>query len=362
MSYALFKRGKHWHYDFQVARKRYRRSTWQTTRAAADRVASRAFRNAEMAAMAAESMPTLRELVDRWLQAHDGAASPAHLKNVRTFGRIHLYDLADTPIDKIRTEDVERARARHMRKRSRATANKWLKILHLLTRWAVRRGMMQSSPWDVQPLKVQERPRPVLPLELAVRWLGEVDRAATGMPGVAMVVKLILGLGLRISEAVGARWEWVDFGRNLYTPGRTKGKEADPIPLPGWLREALLAQRKGRGLIAPGLKGRPADQRMVRIAMHRANEACQLHGITPHRLRGTYATALSAVGVPVQDVKAALRHKDWRTTIGYLERNLDRTREGVDRMAEKMGFQVAQRSEKRRQENVIGTDGGRVNA
>jgi integrase len=56
--------------------------------------------------------------------------------------------------------------------------------------------------------------------------------------------------------------------------------------------------------------------------MRSANAACQIEGLTPHRLRGTFATLLSERGLPIQTIQRVMRHKDPLTTMRYLEANL----------------------------------------
>ena len=56
------------------------------------------------------------------------------------------------------------------------------------------------------------------------------------------------------------------------------------------------------------------------------------------RLRGTYATLLSEEGVPVQDVQRALGHKDVRTTLRYLEVDMQRVARAQIRLAQRLGM------------------------
>ncbi|MFC0573367.1 tyrosine-type recombinase/integrase [Paraburkholderia solisilvae] len=58
-----------------------------------------------------------------------------------------------------------------------------------------------------------------------------------------------------------------------------------------------------------------------------------------HRLRGTFATLLSEHGTPVQTIQRVLRHKDVRTTLGYLESDLAHAARAQARIAEQGGLQ-----------------------
>lgn len=339
MSVSLIRVGGIWHYRFQVAPfPRVQRSTRERTRARAEQVAQRAYRNAVERANGGSPIPTLSEIISEWFELRAAHSSAAHIKSVDTFRRLHQYDLGGMLISEISTTAVERARALHLQTHSRASANHWLRILKLLVNWAVKRRILPRLPWDVEMLSVQKQPRAILPLSTAMAWFDAVDAAAASMPAVSIAVRLMLLLGLRESEALTARWEWIDWERRTYTPGITKGREADPLPLFGVLADYLFPLKKTDGLMVCQEDGSPLASGFARAYIRQANAKCAIRGITPHRLRGTIATLMSENGVPVQDVQAYLRHKDVRTTMAYLERNMDRITAAQDRIAEKSGI------------------------
>lgn len=72
--------------------------------------------------------------------------------------------------------------------------------------------------------------------------------------------------------------------------------------------------------------------------MRQANEACSVTGITPHRLRGTFATLLSEAGVPVQTIQRVMRHKSHATTMADLEKNLELAALAQDNIGSKAGL------------------------
>jgi len=57
--------------------------------------------------------------------------------------------------------------------------------------------------------------------------------------------------------------------------------------------------------------------------MCQASAACQTLGITPHRLRGAFATMLSEAGVPIQTIQKVTGHQSPITTTVYLEKDID---------------------------------------
>lgn len=342
MSYQLFKipgGGKIWHYRFQVAGARTQRSTRETVKGRAEKVAAKAYDEAVIRANGGKPVPVLSALVAEWLEMHALIASANHIRSVETWSRLHMYDLAGMRVDQIETPQVERARIEHLQTHSHASANHWLRILKLVCNWAVKRKELAAVQFKVAMIKVQKRPRSILPASAAQEWFAAVDKAAMRAPSIATAIRLMFGLGLRASEAAGARWEWIDWERRTYTPGETKGREAEPVPMADWLVEHLeMVGRQPEGLIAPREDGKQHPEGFARSTMQVANARCMTKGITPHRLRGTFATMLSEAGVPIQTIQKVMRHKSPMTTMAYLEKNLDSAVSAQALIAAKVGF------------------------
>lgn len=323
MSYSLIKVGKIWHYRYQIGNERVQRSTRETGKRIAQDIAFCAFADAKKQHRNEQTIPTLTQLIDAWVDLHTHTLSDHHVRSVLRLKRLYMYGMGSLLITDITTERVEAARLMHMETHSRASVNQWHAILRLLTNWAVKRKIIEKPPFSVPMLKLQKKPRPTMSTAFAARWLAVIDESAHKGTGVAIAVRLMFGLGLRETEALGARWEWIDWGRATYTPGKTKGREADPVPMPAWLVEFLHPYKKTTGHIVLNRRGHPARPGFARLAIRRANDRCGLTGITPHRLRGSFATLLSEHGVPIQTIQAVMRHKDPKTTLNYLEKNMD---------------------------------------
>lgn len=341
MGYALLRpRGSRtWHYRFQVNGSRVQRSTRETVKTRAEEVADRAYRDAVCRANGGEPVPTLGQLAISWLHIHSKTASAAHLRSVDTFARLHMYDLGEKPVDEISTEQVELARNQHLETHSPASTNHWMRVLKLLCMWAVKREIIPKLSWKVAMLKVQKKPRATLAINIARAWFEALDKECVRRPAVAVAVRLMFGLGLRESEASTARWEWFDWQRKTYTPGITKGREADPIPMPAWLVDYLMPKRQEAGLVVTRSNGGELPPGYSREPMRRTNAACSISGITPHRLRGTFATLLSEAGVPIQTIQKVMRHKHPMTTMAYLEKNFDLASRAQNQIGGKVGFE-----------------------
>lgn len=337
---SLFRVGKAgiWHYRFQRDGVREQRSTHETDRNRAEAIAWGAFGGLQ-------PVPVLAELAETWVSAHQSTLSRSHIRSVEIFRRLHIHGLGERRIDRIRTQDVEEARARHLVDHAPASVNHWLRNLRLLFHWAVSRGLVEGVPWKLKALKLQKQPRVILPTAKAAQWIAAVDATSTKRKGIRTAIRLMLGLGLRESEALTARWEWYDEARRTFTPGLTKGREAVVLPVPGWLVDYLEPLKETEGLIVRSPRGGSYCPGSTRATIKKANTDAGVVGLTPHRLRGSYATLLSEAGVPIQDIQRVMRHKDSATTLGYLELDQSRTILGQEEIARKMGFVTAKRRE-----------------
>lgn len=339
--YSLFKIGKIWHYRFQIGGKSTQRTTRQVKMSLADGIAALAFEAAQQAWQGKRLSPTINELASQWLEVHKRRTSQSYHSSVDVFRRLHLYELDGHLVCDITTSMVEKALNCHLADHALDSGNQWLKTLRMLTHWAIARRALEVMPWKVPLIKVQKRPRVVLPSSKTVPWLQAIDQVCARDPSIATAVRLMLGIGLREMEAAGARWEWLDWERGTYTPGETKGKEATALPVPAWLMTHLKEIRHRAGsspFITWSKKGRRHKPGYARRSILHANKMLEIKGITPHRLRGTYATALVEQGLAPRMVQQLMRHRSLNTTIGYMEDNLALAIQAQEAIAKKNGM------------------------
>jgi len=286
------------------------------------------------------SLPLLSAIWADWYELNQGLGSQKHTDRVKSMWTLHLEPaLGHLPLDRIDTKIVEKSRADYLGTHSPGGANTFLKILDSLFGFAIRRGVLVAKPYKVQKLRVQRIPRPVLVAEVITVFFAEVDRSRN--PNVKGIIRMMVGLGLREAEAIGARWEWADFHRNTYTPGKTKGKEAVAIPMPEWLTSFLVAlpQKANEGIIFPAEDGLPHRTSYTRKAVLRGATKCGLHHLSPHRLRASFASIHAEIGTPIVHIQKMLRHKAIVTTMRYVEDGAAST--GHDEqaaVAERMGL------------------------
>jgi integrase len=122
-------------------------------------------------------------------------------------------------------------------------------------------------------------------------------------------IKLLKLTGLRTGEALNLKWEDINYDLGLIKVRNEKENRDDYIGLIPQVLEVLIPIRKRSGKIFPytedGLKFFPR-------AMKRLNMSYCLHDI-----RRTFGTKLANSGIAPLDLKAAMRHKNIKTTLKY---------------------------------------------
>jgi len=322
-----------WRVRFTVDGKRVQVSLKTTAKGEAEALALRAVEDAKTRAQGREPMQTVAKVQAAWLAAHSRTASIGHYRNVSTWD---ACGMGKVMLDRCTTELVEAAREKFAKGRKPATVNGWMRTLNLLGGWAIERGMITARPWRVKMERVQKAPRKTIPAKLVKPWLEAADATANKSHRwqIGTALRLMIGLGLREQEALGSRWEWLDWERKSYTVGKAKGFEARVIPVPDWLMTWLGTRKADLGLVLG--EQRPAG--FTRKSMAGANAAVGTAGISAHRLRGTFATLHSEAGTPIQTIQQMLGHKSASTTMLYLEAHREKAEEQQAEVARRMGM------------------------
>jgi integrase/recombinase XerD len=156
-----------------------------------------------------------------------------------------------------------------------------------------------------------------------------------------MVVLLLYGCGLRTHELCALQIQDVDVARRELKIHVAKGDRERIVPLPQVVHTELLAYLQERGgrrgpLFRTAVKARRLSARdvcgIVRAAAERAGLAWK---VTPMTLRHSYATHLMDRGVDLAIIARLMGHRTPRETGVYLHALRGRTREAVDRLAQR---------------------------
>ncbi|MEI7560685.1 MAG: site-specific integrase [Actinomycetes bacterium] len=203
--------------------------------------------------------------------------------------------------------------------------------------YAIRCGYITRKPYDVKKLKTQQRPRPVIRTKQAKDFRDALDRIGRSADR-KLAICMMLGLGLRESEALGMRWELLDLEHGNLFVGRildgefyTKGGEARNLAIPKWLLVRLrahweAAKKPQKGLVLPGPANPTTKERDPHSRGYTANlvrriaKEVGLPGLTPHRLKASFVSALALEGnIPLPQVQRMAGHKHLTTTMRYIE-------------------------------------------
>jgi site-specific recombinase XerD len=182
-------------------------------------------------------------------------------------------------------------------------------------------GYAQGDPARRLPLpRVSEYVPVFLNEEMAQQLI-----AAADTPWTKAMVVLLLSTGIRRSEAVGITLDDLNLDeRQLLIRG--KGDKERVVPLTDQAVEAIQAylphrtKTESRHLFVSAWKGRPIHGRcinpMLKLVIRKAD--LEGEGITPPKLRHTFATHLIRNGVDIRTVQELMGHSEIETTARYL--------------------------------------------
>ncbi len=339
---GLMKVGQVWHYYLKVNGQRAHGSTRARDLGTAKKVMdARRKELIQGQLILPRKPPTLRELYKEWLMAHELVFSQKHLTTVHCIFRRWIEPMLGAKrVDQVGNQDALNLRSAILNDGlSGRYANNALQTLKLLLNFGIKQGVLRILPYRVQPIRLQERPRPVVPATRVREFLDAVQGAAKN-PHVSGVIWTMLALGLREGEVLGMRWEWLNLDQQTYTVGKAKGKEARVLPVPEWLLERLraLVSCGSSEWIFPAKDDSPHRSQFCKKTLRRVCGSLGLGNLTGHRLRATFATLHAQAGTPITEIQGMLGHKCITTTMIYIETSLEAKRRAQDHLSERLGL------------------------
>ena len=174
---------------------------------------------------------------------------------------------------------------------------------------------------EANPLADMERPK-VKGQEVVYMKHNQVLEllAKIADPRDRLVVRTIYATGVRVSELSGMRVEDIDFGGQTI---RVKGKggKIRIVFIDGETLDeirAFLGDRR-EGPLFPGQMGKPISPRTIQFIFRKYAPA----GITPHKLRHSYASELYTRSRNLRVVQENLGHSSIKTTEIYLHTDVE---------------------------------------
>lgn len=290
--------------------------------------------------------------------ATDRGASVYTQRNYRQaleeFSRWHQEERKSAPDWERLERDDFRAYLRYLGRHNLGRAAIQLRFCALRTfyKFLIRRGAVETSPIrQVSLPKLGKRlPRFLTaeqmaallqaPLKLMPQANGPKERRAQEVchRDVA-ILETIYSCGLRISELCGLQAQDIDWNGQLVRV-RGKGKKERQVPIGRPALAAIWQYWQARGengaggdavFAASGGHGRPVGAREVQQRLKKYLAIAGLDpGLTPHKLRHSYATHLLDAGADLRSVQELLGHAHLVTTQVYTHVTTERLKRAYD--------------------------------
>ena len=222
-----------------------------------------------------------------------------------------------------------------------------LASLRTFFQFLVREGKLESNPAKQVATQKIERKLPThLSMEDAVRFietpdadtlLGRRDRA---------ILEFLYATGIRVGELVGINIADVDFRERLVrVTGKRKKQRIVPFGEPAaqalinyieesrgvFLGQCPEAERDANALFLHRRGGRLTTRSVGRMIDKYIKQCADIHNISPHSLRHTFATHLLDSGADLRDIQELLGHARLSTTQIYTQVSMEKMIEVYDK-------------------------------
>lgn len=200
---------------------------------------------------------------------------------------------------------------------------------------ALRRAESEGLP---TPPKLRRKPK-VGPTAKHRPRTADVPRPAN--PVAVAALRFLLLTGWREGEALGLRWDEIDFSRGIATLPTTKtGRSARHLGAPALMLVSELPRVEGSVYVFPGAKPGTHLQDFKRL-WEAVRHAAELHDVRLHDLRHSFASAGVADGLSLPVLGALLGHREVATTQRYAHLGDDPRKRAADQVAASVAAALA---------------------
>lgn len=235
----------------------------------------------------------------------------------------------------------------HSANRSKASIARKLASLRTFFQFLIREGKLESNPAKMVATPRIERKLPNhLSMEDAVRLielpdlntdLGRRDRA---------ILEFLYATGIRVSELVGINLSDIDFReRMVRVMGKRKRERIVPFhehalqalvlyletSRPMFLAECPETDRDPNAVFLHRRGGRITTRSVGRMLDKYIRQCADIHSISPHSLRHSFATHLLDQGADLRDIQELLGHVRLSTTQIYTQVSMEKMIEVYDK-------------------------------
>lgn len=152
-----------------------------------------------------------------------------------------------------------------------------------------------------------------------------------------LILLLLYGTGLRVSELCNLKRSDVDFERSLIVVRGGKGAKDRMIPVPGFLMEEIKSYLETRSDPSEYLIVEDRRERKDRLSTKTVWYLLKRYGekagvkVTPHTLRHSFATHMLENGVDIRAIQELLGHSNLSTTQIYTKVTVEHLRKAQEK-------------------------------
>jgi integrase/recombinase XerC len=214
---------------------------------------------------------------------------------------------------------------------SRRSVARKLSALRGFTRFLVETGVTGSDAGaGLKGPKADPSVPRAIAYEDVVRMMDLAEKRGKKGARDRLILELMYGGGLRISELASLRWSDVDLDeRELRVMGKGSkerrtyfGKPAREL-LIAWKRDAAMKGHETEGDAPVFYPEKTGARRLTERTIHRmvvaVSRALGIFGVSPHTMRHSFATHMLERGAPLRVIQELLGHESLATTQIYLK-------------------------------------------
>lgn len=272
--------------------------------------------NAKRANDEAETVEQLaKDFITRKLRrerkAPEQAEQVINANVVPLLGKLKVKDVTRRDVVKIIEKVVDRG--------APVMANRTTSIVKQMFKYAVIKGLIDVNPCaELTRTSIggPEKPRTAYLLYKQIWRLWHGLEKAAFSETLKICIKILLATGQRRSEVMRGRWSHVHLDRNLWIiPAElSKNGKQHVVHLAPLVANLFLELKTYTGTSAYfvpspyGTKDVPMSVFALNTAMSRIRDAIDVENLSPHMLRHTVSTQMSAIGVAPHVVEKILNH------------------------------------------------------
>ena len=322
---GLYKRGRYYHFRFEVDGVLHTGSTKQEKLAEAKKELERQRQKAHHKAKGTPYTPLLSELITDWetTQKADNH-SEKHIANCSRLFKAHVYPVSgDIKVDLFSDKMLEKVKIEYNKNHTEHGCNTLLTYIKCILKYAKKNYHIDIP--EVSKLKAQTKPIEYLDMDEIDTFLAEIDfinrvPRINNNPQISFAVRVMIYMGFREDEVLSMCWSNFSEKNKTYTLTITKGKESPTVDIPdevmAWIPR--LTKIKGSDYMLHKPDGTRHHEGYTSNPVRRASVRME-RNFGPHVLRKTHGCLLAMVGTEAFTIQKTLRHKSISTSLLYVE-------------------------------------------